>query len=978
MSLRWSMLGWIVGPAAALSACGGGSSSAPGNGSFTVSLNPSSVTVAQGSQQAVGIQVIGQEGFSGSVNITATGLPAGITVTPASVAIVSGTSGNLNVSVSSAPVVGSTQFTLKATSGSLEVDLTVPLTLTSNVAASPVPFITLGGGIQRAFYDESRQLLFATNTLLNEVDVLSGTSLSVSSRVIVPQPLGIDQMPDGNTLVVGTLTQGLYTIDENTLAVSRYLSPNFSNPFGGSTTALVQPVAMANGKVLIIGQDIGLSANWIYGGEYLIEWDSSTGTFTVGIPDQGAGFEIDNLKRSADHNWAVFAADKFYLYNSSNNTFTSSSVPIDDASQFGIRDVAANPTGTQFASVSANTVFFYDQQFNRLGSVTTSTNGTFQLTNAMYSTDGSRLYWELLLNGEIVDALDTTAFTELGHADLGYTEATLMWVDSAQRAFFSPGTGVGITNCSKLRTQNPTTEGGPLTIPTVSSIPLGASVTVSYLDYFSEATITFGGVPVTVQSNSPLTLTPPPSSIPGPVDTVVIVPDGEAYVTPQAFSYGLDVVAATATLVPPNGNPTIGVYGFGMLNGPFSPPTVSVGGQPSPSVTIANPGIGGPFYEVYVQLPDEGPGPASIAANGNNGAGTLSNAITYIPSATTVTATGLLQLIYDTQRSVIYALKSSEIDILNPATQQWGTPLRPSSATNLNYVSMALTPDDSEILVIDYTNSTLTIVNIANPSQSTVMTLPVNSPHGVAATNIGKAFIVNAAAPIELDLSNATYTSVAIGQYCAFTTTPDGSHVVAVANDSSGEVLYWNSATDSFTSQNFADGFWTDVAITANGSTFAAVTGGPGFAGAAAGFFDPDLHYMNATVYPDLAPPSAEQALGAIFSASGQTLLIPLGNSIDFMNVATGTLTGRLMTPEPIPVLVYPVESSGVLALDPSGQTVYAITTSGLMILSLPSPVDQLTPPVWPFVAKGRNLEAHASARVGMRTLRTTGARQNH
>jgi hypothetical protein len=52
--------------------------------------------------------------------------------------------------------------------------------------AAPIarPFTTVGGSVERAFYDESRQLLFASNLYLNEVDVLSGKDLSVQARIL--------------------------------------------------------------------------------------------------------------------------------------------------------------------------------------------------------------------------------------------------------------------------------------------------------------------------------------------------------------------------------------------------------------------------------------------------------------------------------------------------------------------------------------------------------------------------------------------------------------------------------------------------------------------------------------------------------------------------------------------------------------------------------------------------------------------------
>ena len=158
--------------------------------------------------------------------------------------------------------------------------------------------------------------LFATNLALNEVDVLTGSSLSVQERIPIAQPFGIDQMPDGNTLVVGTFTQGFYTIDENTLAVKHYLAPNFTQQV--STVVLLIPVAMANGNVLFMGKDFGVASGdiFIYGGQAIVEWNSSSGQFSMPFYVSDLSFEIDNLKRSADHNWAVYAADKLYIYSS--------------------------------------------------------------------------------------------------------------------------------------------------------------------------------------------------------------------------------------------------------------------------------------------------------------------------------------------------------------------------------------------------------------------------------------------------------------------------------------------------------------------------------------------------------------------------------------------------------------------------------------------------------------------------------------
>jgi hypothetical protein len=91
---------------------------------------------------------------------------------------------------------------------------------------------------------------------------------------------------------------------------------------------------------------------------------------------------------------------------------------------------------------------------------------------------------------------------------------------------------------------------------------------------------------------------------------------------------------------------------------------------------------------------------------------------------------------------------------------------------------------------------------------------------------------------------------------------------------------------------------------------------------------------------------------GAIFSASGLTLLAPLADSIDFFSSQTATLQGRLLMPELLPIGDL---TSGVIALDPNQQTIYAISASGLTVATLPSSVDQVTPFAWPYIAKSNH-----------------------
>ena len=963
----------------ALSSCGGGGGSQslppPQTGSFTLGLDPTSVGMAQGSGQPLNVTIRPQNGFTGSVMVTASGLASGVTVSPSSLVVSSGATGTLQFNASSNAATGTSQVTIQGVTGTLNSQIIVPVTVDSVAKPISRPFVTTGGSPERAFYDETRNLLFVTNPSLNEVEVFSGTgtNFSIQSRVHIPQPFGIDQMADGNTLVVGTLTQAIYTLDETTLTVTPHLSPNFSQS-ASTTTLLVTPAAMANGKVLVIGQDEGISSNFIFGGQHLIEWNSVTNSFaepTLSGPLQITSNEFDSVKRSADHKWAIMSSGNLYLYSSDADSFTAVAAPND------VRDVAANPNGTQFAVVGAFTVTFFDRALNTVGAVTT-TSGIFEHTNTLYSSDGTRLFWELFggptataANASIVDVLDAVHFTEIGDVTASYNEAqiepTLLWVDSTSRAFLSANAGVGTADCTILRQGPPTNDASGIPFPT--GLPLGSTAPVLFnlaAPPFGTV-ITFGGVLGTIQSassaNTAITVLPPVSNVPGPVETVFSLPDGEAYARPMGFSYGLSLATPTATLLPPTGNPIIGIFGFGMQDDPFTPPAVTIGGQ-----SATNPQInssGGVLEEVAFNVPAGSPGPADITAKSSLGSDTLSGSVSYIPSATIIPAGGLLQLLYDSKRNLVYALTSTQIDVFNPSTSAFQSPIIPGGSGGTHYVAMALTPDGSRLLIVDSTANTLTIVNPDNQAQVTVAALP-SQPFGVVPTNTNKVFIDGSERPIEFDLSTMTATQRSddfpnlAGQFVG---TPDGSHIaVAVLGSSAGTVSVWNSSNDSFTSQGFIEGFWTDIAISPDGTTFVALLGDPASAGVFAAFFDEQLHYLNSNVYPDLAPPDAPQCLGSRFTASGKTLVNPLEDSIDFIDVQSGTLRGRLLTPQPLQVLSFPITSSGILAIDSAEQSIFVISASGLTVLKLAQSIDAITPAAWPFSVRAKPFEGTAAA----------------
>jgi WD40 repeat protein len=114
--------------------------------------------------------------------------------------------------------------------------------------------------------------------------------------------------------------------------------------------------------------------------------------------------------------------------------------------------------------------------------------------------------------------------------------------------------------------------------------------------------------------------------------------------------------------------------------------------------------------------------------------------------------------------------------------------------------------------------------------------------------------------------------------------------------------------------------------------------------------------------------------LGAAFSPGGKVLVVALGDSIEFWDAAKGTLRGRLMTPEELHVLVYPEGPvAPVLALDSTGQTIYVLSVSGLSMLKLPAPLDQIPVVQRPLLAHSSSTQVEFRRPITSRMAATRG-----
>jgi len=960
---------WVL-----VTGCGAGTGSTnpppPPAPSFTLSLSPVGITVAPGGAgQTVQVSVVGQNGFAGSVSVTIGTLPSGVTASPSSLSIAAGAPETFMLSASSAAQLVQESISVNGVSGSLTANASLQLTISGTAIADP--FHTIGGSLVHGFYDESRQLLFATNPGLNELDVISGKDFTVQARVSVPQPWGIDQMADGNTLVIGTQAQEIITVNEDTLSVTQH---PYSTEVNGSALFFPMVVAMANGKVLVIGHGTNIDCDDIFEcGQALYEWNSSTGAFASLESTANQPLATVGLARSADHKWAAFASDQFYLYSSDTDGLTT--VPLNTVNPpdntYGVRGYALSADGSKIAVASANEVSFFDRSFAFLGSAPLPQPFQDARSAIQFSADGSGLYLEyaLPLWIEEIDATNYTALGVLsGSVDPdGDNLERLLTTDAEGRAYFGIDEGLRITDLTQPPVPNSANNNnpGPPICPALAAVlPLGASQQVSLPSPVNNLNIYVGGTPVPLlQAGTEIKI--PASSVAGPVDVECVDNYGDMSVAVAGVSYGVDPLAFSANLLPPSGNPTAYLFGFGFYGPPelfytTNPPfqgSVSIGGQlATGAMTLGSEQYGTVLGALAFHIPNGSPGEsASVRISSSFGSGTLASAATYYPAPTIVPATGLLQLLYDSHRNLLYALKSTEVDVLNPASLQWQSPLQFPAAATGTYNSMALSPDGTQLVVAGLAAPQSAL---QPPPQFIVLDPDGGSPASVL-TYSGVANVSGSIAITEfntvvepgdpglvLDLSTAAFSPLPNFGGSVVRASADGSHLYSIANGGAASI---DPSTYAVQSQYFVQMFWTDLAVSADGSQIATVDAPPSSAGDNVGLFDSSLHYLNTNVYPDFSPPDDTGVLGATFSPGGKVLVVPLGDSIEFWDTAQGTLLARLMTPEELHALVYP-EGAVVpmVALDPTGQTIYAISASGLTVIKLPSPLDQVSPVQWP------------------------------
>jgi len=953
---------------------------------FSVALNDRELSFGQGGSGStiVGLSQASDGNTNYEVQFSITGLPSGVQATFGTNPLVMGQPAT-GLLLTANPSAGLANYATVTVVGTRTADgnqqsATFLLNVTPPVGTLPAirtDFIREDGTPAAAVYDSIHQVVYASNTQWNRVDVISPATHQIVNSIPAPSPTGMDMSLDGKHLIVGSNVQQIVLIDTTSLQVVQRTSVT---PIveGGASYAIPDLLAnTSNGTALV-----GMTLNSAPPAYYLEQWNPATGSFTA-LQAPGIGAYINRMARTGDGAKVLvvdYGADSnIAVYDAASNSFTASGQsPVD-----GVLGVVGNPTARQFAIVGGNGLAIVDPNLNTLATV--PLGGYF--FGMVYSPKGTKLYVALEIvytqcgpNYPVLLTFDTSSYSLVGVAP-AFAEPTGN-VQCNPPLYFqgSPLTadnsGLMFSNSSRVNT--PYTHGLVIddtsNLQNLLNLPVGPPFPqVSWIDEAPLNTplvtslgqipfdllpdVWFGnarGTNIQMFNGSDVSVTSPPSATAGLVNVKAVLPDGWFSITPQSFSYGTQILFLGANAASTQGGASLALIGYGLMGNNGTTPTVTIGGQTaqvlakSKYVDFNDSGfnISYPFPdvdEVLVVVPPGAPGTADVTVTSDAGTATLSKAFNYVPVSDYSSPDTFTYVLYDPQRHWVYLSAGDHIDVFSADTQQFLTPIIPPTVSGTKQLrGLALTPDHSKLLAANWSDLSLAIINPDNPSSATaVQVVPSGlpnspGPYAVAATSAGQAFVttgsIDSAPVYVLDLSTLQVTtpfnSLSGGGGTALWSTASGDHVLM------GGAL-WSAATNQWIFEE-SGLYMPNIGQAASGDGY---------------WFAVDYTRLDAQMIQHMQAQAPEffsiareftDWAGEKMNASGSLLYTPVptgpgnaeSNGIDVTDTNSGTWLGNILLTEQINAS-QPAQST--MDYDETGNHLFLITNKGLTVVQLDS-----------------------------------------
>lgn len=394
-------------------------------------------------------------------------------------------------------------------------------------------------------YDPSRQVLYVTDDVFNQVDVVSpGANAIISTLPCGQGPLGIALSPDHSKLVVTNWnSQSISVID-----IASKTQHEVALNFNGNGPGAVHPAAVAvanNGKALIGAPDLSLLDN-----ADLLELDLSS--LQLSIPSNVGGLYL-----TSDLELHAFAeGSKIWVAAGTGGGSSGGG---------GVIWIASTDTFARFV----DGIVFFQSNITDNGLVFDASGNFYNSTGINYSfvapldlisyplsAVGEKLHpGGGLLFTPVIDGVSSTITVSEYDVNTGWllnqieipgnpgsSFDTMVFDDTGNRLFVSTDTGIITIDLSSLPvsigsiapTQGLTT-GGDTLVLRGSNLQKGAAVNIRGV---SAAT-------TWVDQNTVQAVSPPMSA--GQVPVKIVNPDGSSYTLPAAFTYVSSIPTVSAT-----------------------------------------------------------------------------------------------------------------------------------------------------------------------------------------------------------------------------------------------------------------------------------------------------------------------------------------------------------------------------------------------------------------------------------------------
>jgi IPT/TIG domain len=554
--------------------------------------------------------------------------------------------------------------------------------------------------------------------------------------------------------------------------------------------------------------------------------------------------------------------------------------------------------------------------------------------------------------------------------------------------------GVGILDVSSprvLAAPAPAFANAPVALPAEGPNAGGTDITLTGSNFPSGAQVRFGSqtpVPASVGGNSQLQVTSPASGLSGPTTLIAYFSNGWVAAAPEAFSYGPTVQQILPNAGAASGGDTVYLIGHGFGSSPGGI-TVKIGGQPATVQKVETlPAFAAtlsldstypfPLERITLATPAGSAGKADLSLTTPSGTAALPKSFQYLAARQTFANHSLYKfIVYDQGRQQLYLSATDHVDVFDLNAQVFRAPLEPppnGPPPDAGLRGMALTPDNSQLIVADFGSQSVYLINPDgapyNGSRVSVGGVAgyLNSgPSRVAATSAQTVFVGlsgeggsanacdNCLGKMNLSAFPPTFEPAPQPEVTSITGAPllqadlAGDAVyLAFTSSPGGPLASWSSSSPNAFNVSSAKDLSSDLSAAADGAMFAVRSNNttesrtanlvftaaptsaevesipnrvavPGIA----------LHSSGGLVYEpflDGGPPAAPPATG-------------IHGGVDIRGAHSGRLRLRVYLPEPLAMLN--TDTDGLhgtfMILDELGERIFALTTSGLTVLKLSS-----------------------------------------